>query len=83
MALYFERGFELAYEGQRKYDLIRWGILYDALQLFGSKSIVNQGTKNAYPAYKNFRVGHSELLPIPLKEIQSNYKLNGINNPGY
>lgn len=26
-ALYWERGFELAFEGQRKYDLIRWGVL--------------------------------------------------------
>lgn len=26
-ALYWERGFELAFEGQRKYDLIRWNVL--------------------------------------------------------
>ena len=31
-ALYWERAFELCYEGQRKYDLIRWGILEDALK---------------------------------------------------
>lgn len=41
-ALYWERGFELAFEGQRKYDLIRWGILKEALDLFGSKSALNQ-----------------------------------------
>lgn len=31
-ALYWERAFELCYEGQRKYDLLRWGILGDALR---------------------------------------------------
>lgn len=31
-ALYWERAFETAYEGQRKFDLIRWGILGEALR---------------------------------------------------
>ena len=31
-ALYCERAFETAYEGQRKFDLIRWGVLGDALR---------------------------------------------------
>ena len=31
-ALYWERGFELCYEGQRKYDFLRWGCLGDALR---------------------------------------------------
>lgn len=30
--LYWERAFETAYEGQRKFDLIRWGVLGDALR---------------------------------------------------
>lgn len=81
-ALYFERAFELCFEGVRKYDLLRWGCLHDALKLFGETSVVNK--KNlAYPGYKNFLPGHSELQPIPLKEIQSNSALKGINNPGY
>lgn len=82
-ALYWERGFELSFEGQRKYDLIRWGILGEALQLFGERSSVNQGENKAYPAYQNFIKGKHELLPIPLKEIQSNLQLEGRNNPGY
>lgn len=32
-ALYWERAFELCYEGQRKYDLLRWGILGESLAL--------------------------------------------------
>ena len=31
-ALYWERAFETAYEGQLKFDLIRWGVLGDALR---------------------------------------------------
>ena len=83
-ALYWERGFELAFEGQRTYDLIRWGILKEALDLFGSKSALNQKEGTIpYPAYKNFVAGKHELLPIPLSEIQSNAKLEGKNNNGY
>lgn len=81
--LYFERGLELAFEGQRKYDLIRWGVLGQALRLFGQASVVNAGTNMAYPACRNFVDGRNELMPIPLKEIQSNPKLEGKNNPGY
>lgn len=81
--LFYERGFELCYEGQRKFDLIRWGILSETLQLFGSKSVINTSSYTAYPAYQNFVKGKHELLPIPLSEIQSNGKLEGKNNNGY
>lgn len=85
-ALYWERAFELAFEGQRKYDLIRWNILPEALTLFGSQTVVNNGlanNKKPYPAYLNFTKGQHELLPIPLSEMQSNPKLENKNNPGY
>ena len=82
-ALYWERGFELAFEGQRKFDLIRWGVLGDALKLFGETSSVNAGDRSAYPAYENFIKGKHELFPIPLRDLQSNPKLEGKNNPGY
>lgn len=81
--LYFERGLELAFEGQRKYDLIRWGVLGPALRLFGEASAVNAGSRLAYPACRNFIDGRNELRPIPLKELQSNYLLEGKNNPGF
>ncbi len=84
-ALYWERGFELAFEGQRKYDLIRWGILKEALVLFGEKtsSQVNNDKTIGYSAGKNFQKGKHELFPIPEDELQINYKLNNQNNPGY
>ena len=82
-ALYWERAFELAFEGQRKYDLLRWGILKDVLTLFGMNTKWNRGNTPGYPAYTNFTVGKNELFPIPLSEIQSNPLLEGKNNPGY
>lgn len=82
-ALFWERGFELAFEGQRKYDLIRWGIIKDVLTLFGMNSKFNSGKTKGYPAYINFVVGKHELFPIPLNEMQSNPMLEGKNNPGY
>lgn len=82
-ALYWERGFELAFEGQRKFDLIRWGILKEALNLFGTNTAVNTSTNTAYPAYLNFQKGKHELFPIPEDELQINSKLEGMNNPGY
>lgn len=84
-ALYWERGFELAFEGQRKYDLIRWGIIKEALVLFSNNinTSINNATQTNYPAGKNFQKGKHELLPIPEDELQINYKLNNLNNPGY
>lgn len=83
-ALYWERGFELAFEGQRKYDLIRWGIIKEALTLFSDNinSQVN-GTNILYPAGRNFRKGKHELFPIPLDELQLNYLMENKNNPNY
>lgn len=86
-ALFWERGFELCYEGTRKYDLIRWGILKDAL--VNTETYVNNinvdPTKSTYsfPAVINFVTGKHELLPIPQREIDVNFKLNKTNNPGY
>lgn len=83
-ALYWERGFELGCEGQRKFDLIRWGVLKQALDLFGPKDTFhNTASSKGYPAYINFQTGKHELFPIPLVEIQSNPQLEGKNNPGY
>lgn len=82
-ALYWERGFELAFELHRKFDLIRWGVLYDALKLIGEKTSVNASNEKAFMASENFIKGKHELFPIPLDEIQINYMLNSTNNPKY
>lgn len=79
--LYWERGFELAFEGQRKFDLIRWNVLGDALVLFQSK--MSSKLKGLYVAGDNFVKGKHELFPIPLTELQANHKLENKQNPGY
>ena len=70
--LFWERAFELAYEGVRKYDLIRWGIFKETLQLFGQKTVANQ-KGIYYPAGNNFQTGKHELFPIPEDEMLINY----------
>lgn len=80
-ALYWERGFELCYEGMRKYDLIRWGVLDKAIKLFGQTKI-NTATSKPYMAIEKFVSGKHELFPIPLSEMQLNSMLNQ-QNPGY
>lgn len=80
-ALYWERAFELAFEGQRKFDLIRWGFIKEAMLLFNDNTV--NAVKSDYPAGQNFIKGKHELLPIPLDEIQINFRLQGQNNPQY
>ena len=83
-ALYWERSFELAFEGQRKYDLIRWGVLAQALKQTGNLTEANTaGSTKAFLAGDNFQTGKNELFPIPLDEIQANPKLENKNNPNY
>lgn len=82
-ALYWERGFELAFELQRRFDLLRWGVLGDALQLMASKTVVNRSAEKSFLAGYNFVSGKHELFPIPLDEIQVNYCLENKNNPNY
>jgi len=90
-ALFWERGFELCYEGLRKYDLIRWGILgklfteWNAPKFspaFNTQAITSSASWG-FQAPLTFTEGKHELFPVPLSEIQVNYKLNGQNNPGY
>jgi hypothetical protein len=57
-----ERRLELATEGHRWYDLVRWGDAATAL------------------AFKNFKAGTNEILPIPQIDL-ANTKL--VQNPGY
>ena len=80
-ALYWERGFELAFEGQRKYDLLRWGILAETLKFFQDN--MDSSLNGKYVAGTKFVKGKHELFPIPLGELQANPALNNQNNPGY
>jgi hypothetical protein len=61
--IYTERRLELATEGHRWFDLVRWGQAPTAL------------------AFKGFKAGVNEILPIPLNETTNGSKVK--QNPGY
>jgi hypothetical protein len=61
--IYNERRLELATEGHRWFDLVRWGQAPTAL------------------AFKGFKAGLNEILPIPLNETTNGSKVK--QNPGY
>ncbi|MBR6457846.1 MAG: RagB/SusD family nutrient uptake outer membrane protein [Bacteroidales bacterium] len=71
-AILEERAKELACEGDRRWDLIRWGIYIDAMN---AVSIDDSGVNKK-------RTGKHLLFPIPQEEINSNTQINE-NNPGW
>lgn len=77
-AVRFERRLELAMEGNRFYDLLRWG---------NAATTINQyfqveGTKRSYLSGANFVAGKHEYLPIPQSEIDLAPELYS-QNPNY
>jgi hypothetical protein len=75
-AIYDERKWELAGEAWRRYDLIRWGILFDVVS--------DDDDYRTYTPATNIKPYHV-LLPIPLKELQTNPALleSDPTNNGY
>ena len=75
-ALYDERKYELAAEGGRRMDLIRWGILLETV-----KNTEHRPWNNPAANIQPYHV----LLPIPLEEIQLNPTLleSDPSNNGY
>ncbi|UMB53750.1 RagB/SusD family nutrient uptake outer membrane protein [Lutibacter sp. A64] len=75
-AMYSERKFELAAEGHRKMDLIRWGILLDVVKNTEHRSW-NNPAANIQP--------YHVLLPVPQNQILLNANLldSDPTNNGY
>lgn len=78
VALQWERRLEFATEGERFFDLVRWGIAESTLNNYIS---VEKGRRTFLSTAK-FTAGRDEYLPIPQSEITFT---NGLykQNPGY
>lgn len=76
-AIRHERRIELALEGHRFFDLVRWGIAADVMNAYGENE-----SAEVKQYIQPFVTGKHELFPIPETEINlSNNKLK--QNPGY
>ena len=72
-AIIEERAKEFACEADRRWDLIRWGIYLDAMNVFG-------GTDDA--GVLKTRAERNLLFPIPSQELNTNQAITS-NNPGW
>lgn len=63
--LKWERRLELALEGSRFFDLVRWG---DAATVM-NQYYDSEATRRSYYSNANFTAGKNEYLPIPQKQI--------------
>ena len=77
-ALQWERRLEFATEGERFFDLVRWGIAAPTLNAY----IAVEKTRRTFLSTAVFTAGRDEYLPIPQSEITFT---NGLykQNPGY
>ena len=75
-----ERAYELAFEGQRRQDLVRWGIYYESI-VNTYKDIVGWYPEGNFIAYTFTKKGKHELLPIPQRDLDLMKKFN--QNPGW
>ena len=75
-----ERAYELAFEGHRRQDLVRWGIYAEAIDETDTQ--LRRWFPNAnYIAYDFTKKGKHELFPIPQrdKDLMVQFK----QNPGW
>ena len=88
-AIQKERAYELAFEGHRRLDLIRWGIYsetieetYNALKAWWDEREDDKNTLIPnYVIYDYTEKGKHELMPIPQREMDLCTQFN--QNPGW
>jgi starch-binding outer membrane protein, SusD/RagB family len=80
-AVRFERRLELALEGHRFFDLVRWGVAAQVLTTYVTK----EKTKRTYKTTATFTAGKNEYYPIANRVIEIARKGGNTmeQNPGY
>ena len=80
-AVRFERRLELAMEGVRWFDLVRWGIAAETLNTY----IAKEKLKRTYKSTASFTKGKNEYFPIPASIIDVAAKYGNVltQNPNY
>lgn len=65
-----ERAYELAFEGHRRQDLVRWGIYYESIKKT-EQDLVNWFSDGAtyFVCSSYIKKGKNELLPIPQRDL--------------
>lgn len=76
-----ERAYELAFEGHRRMDLVRWGIYYETVQQTYNELVNNWWSSANYVVQKYTVKGKHELMPIPQREMDLCKQFK--QNPGW
>ena len=81
-AIMAERSYELAFEGHRRQDLVRWGVYYETVQqTYKDQMEWHELGPDYYIGAQYTFKGKNELLPIPQREMDLCPQF--VQNPGW